>query len=171
MNPSALSLKPPKSLLEKKQNTTHDCIIVPLPEPFTIIPQQKYTSGNWSLWNRIFYTFMYSIYTVNSFFLGGGGEREGGLSEVEKADKILRRQRRGAAFGVVGRAWMVCVLRGRKTKHTRADKNSDVFAVFISEVSAPTLWSSGKTNTLTFQKRMWQCVQRCSVSPYCSRWG
>lgn len=43
----------------------------------------------------------------------------GGLSEVEKVDKILRRQRRGAAFGVVGRARMVCVLRGRKTKHMR----------------------------------------------------
>lgn len=39
-----------------------------------------------------------------------------GLSEVEKVDKILRRQRRGAAFGVVGRARMVCVLREEKQK-------------------------------------------------------
>lgn len=85
MNPSALSLKPPKSLLEKKQNTTHDCIIVPLPEPFTIIPQQKYTSGNWSLWNRIFYTFMYSIYTANSFFWGGRGR--GGCQKLKRLIK------------------------------------------------------------------------------------
>lgn len=42
-----------------------------------------------------------------------------GLSEVEKVDKILRRQRGGAAFGVVGRARVVCVLRGKKNK-TRA---------------------------------------------------
>lgn len=57
---------------------------------------------------------MYSIYTTDSFL-----RREGGASEVEKVDKILRRQRRGAAFGVVGRARVVCVLRRRKNKSIR----------------------------------------------------
>lgn len=47
---------------------------------------------------------------MTQFFAGRG------LSEVEQVDKILRRQRRGAAFGVVGRARVACVLRRRKTK-------------------------------------------------------
>lgn len=126
----------------KKRNKNNSTRLHNCPSAWAFYNHTSTETHIWELielWNIIFYMFMYSIYTVNSFFLGGGP------SEVEKVDKILRRQWRGAAVGVVGRARVICVLREEK-QTARGDKFrcfSFSFAVFISGVSDPNLlWSS-----------------------------
>lgn len=99
----------------------------------------NHTSTKIHIWELIalkpnIFTHLCTVYTQSSSILGGRG-----LSEVEKVDKILRRQRRGAAFGVVGCARMVCVLWGRKTKHARRLNSNGFARVYLQRFCSKSL--------------------------------